>query len=71
MVSSVLLLLALIFTSTNALHFDKTGNLLPLTLDRESGAFRDSTGLAYILHGVNVVVKAPPYIPDFRGSFHP
>ena len=67
----IYLLLAISVTNIAAINFDKDGNLYPLELDRTTGNFRDSTGLAYILHGVNAVVKAPPYIPDFRGPFHP
>ena len=49
-----------------------SGTSLPLlSLDRETGSFRDDSGLAHVLHGVNVVVKSEPYIADFRGSFDP
>ena len=44
---------------------------MPLRLDTETNQIRDTIGLAYLLRGVNVVVKNPPYIPDIYGQFDP
>ena len=63
--------LAALASLTNALNYDEDGNLLRLKIDSKSRAFRDSNLLAYVLHGTNVVLKSPPYIPDYKGRFDP
>ena len=59
-----------LFIGVFATNFGKDGNLLPLKLDPETNQIRDSSGVALVLRGVNVVVKNHPYIPS-EDTFDP
>ena len=65
-------ILTLVFAVANAANFKEDGTtLVPIEIDSRTGSFRDHTGIAYVFHGANVVVKSPPYIPDYKGRFDP
>ena len=40
-------------------------------IDPKTMRIRDAHGRDTIFHGVNVIYKMPPYIPDFTGKFTP
>ena len=59
------------FTIANAVTHNEDGSLYKIEVDNRTGAFRDETGVSFVFHGANVVVKSPPYLPDYKGRFDP
>jgi len=45
--------------------------LAQIKVDPTTRSLRDETGRQIMFHGVNVVYKEPPYIPDTTGEFTP